>query len=93
MYNKNINTKFPKIVEKDIEQEIKEKYDKNVERIVFCCFDKERELLEDFVTYWEHNYPDIVTGWNINKFDILYLVNRIIRILGDRTTISSLANQ
>ena len=32
--------------------------------------------------YWEHNYPDIITGWNINKL-ILYIVNRIIKILGD----------
>ena len=83
LYNKNIDTIFTKEHEKTIEKEIKETYDKNINRIIYACFDKEFQMLEDFLTYWEHNYPDIITGWNINKFDILYIVNRIIKILGD----------
>ena len=27
------------------------------------------------------NYPDIVSGWNIDGFDIIYLINRIKRIM------------
>ena len=61
--------------------------DENIKQVIFCCFDKEYQMLEDFLTYWEHNYPDIITGWNINKFDILYIVNRIIKILGERKSI------
>ncbi len=46
------------------------------------CTD-ESNLLRIFVTFWSNNYPDVVTGWNINGFDIPYLVNRIRLVLGD----------
>ena len=47
----------------------------------YQCAD-EKELLETFVTIWNHPYvkPDIVTGWNVEFFDIPYLVNRIRNI-------------
>jgi DNA polymerase elongation subunit (family B) len=31
--------------------------------------------------YWESNFPDVVTGWNIDNFDIKYIINRIMRIM------------
>lgn len=43
----------------------------------------EEELLRMFLKFWQALDPDIVTGWNINGFDIPYLLNRISRILGD----------
>lgn len=43
----------------------------------------EADLLKMFVVFWSNNYPDVVTGWNINSFDIPYLVNRIRLVLGD----------
>jgi len=46
------------------------------------CID-ESNLLRTFVTFWSNNYPDVITGWNINGFDIPYLVNRIRLVLGD----------
>lgn len=42
----------------------------------------EHALLEAFVSFWESNYPDVVTGWNVRFFDIAYLVHRIERELG-----------
>jgi DNA polymerase elongation subunit (family B) len=30
------------------------------------------------------NYPDIITGWNSRFFDIPYLVNRIVKVLGQK---------
>lgn len=50
----------------------------------YKCYD-ESALLKTFLTIW-NNYavkPDIVTGWNIEFFDIPYLVNRIRRVCGD----------
>ena len=44
----------------------------------------EEELLKSFIDDWASNYPDIVTGWNSRFFDIPYLMNRIIRILGEK---------
>lgn len=46
------------------------------------CTD-ESNLLRMFVTFWSNNYPDVVTGWNVNAFDIPYLVRRIRLVLGD----------
>jgi len=45
----------------------------------------EEELLTKFLDVWCSKWfsPDIVTGWNIEFFDIPYIVNRIKRILGD----------
>ena len=43
----------------------------------------ERELLEEFYRFWdEESSPDIVTGWNIRFFDIPYLYNRSIAVIG-----------
>lgn len=43
----------------------------------------EKEMLFKFLIFWKHLEPHIVTGWNIDGFDIPYMVNRIHRILGD----------
>ena len=47
------------------------------------CSD-ERTLLHRFLMAWndKHIRPDIVTGWNIDFFDIPYLYNRIRRVCG-----------
>ena len=44
----------------------------------------ETELLLKFLDVWRSKSfaPDLVTGWNIETFDIPYIVNRIERILG-----------
>jgi DNA polymerase elongation subunit (family B) len=47
-------------------------------------FNHEFEMLEQFIQSWQHIMPDIITGWNVQFFDIPYLVHRINKILGDR---------
>jgi DNA polymerase elongation subunit (family B) len=42
----------------------------------------EQDLLEKFLQFWEKRYPDVVSGWNIETFDIPYLVKRIQKTLG-----------
>ena len=46
----------------------------------------EYDLLKNFLSYWMANCPDIITGWNINLFDIPYLVNRIAAVMGEPST-------
>jgi DNA polymerase elongation subunit (family B) len=46
----------------------------------------ESELLQKFLDYWVEQAPDAVTGWNINGFDIPYIINRMKRVLGDSAT-------
>lgn len=56
--------------------------DKNVHYIK--CKD-EWYLLQNFLKVWQSGryMPDILTGWNIEFFDMPYLVNRIRGVLGD----------
>lgn len=46
------------------------------------CSD-ETDMLTKFLMVWKRDYPDVVTGWNNDKFDIPYLVKRIKHTLGD----------
>jgi DNA polymerase elongation subunit (family B) len=50
----------------------------------FQCKD-ETDLLTKFLAIWqsEQYAPDVLTGWNVEFFDIPYLVNRIRRIMGE----------
>lgn len=43
----------------------------------------EADLIDKFLDYWQELDPQIITGWNIDTFDIPYLVNRIKQIAGD----------
>lgn len=43
----------------------------------------ESDLLRGFMKYWTKNYPDVMTGWNSDGFDIPYIVNRITQLFGD----------
>ena len=44
----------------------------------------ERGILMAFIDLWKSNdYPDIVTAWNLNRFDMPYIVNRIRKVLGE----------
>jgi len=45
-------------------------------------FNDEVDLLTSFIDYWESTSPTIITGWNIDKFDIPYLYHRLQQILG-----------
>lgn len=53
------------------------------EGVKFFGFSNEREMLNAFLQYWSKNYPDIITGWNTEFFDIPYLVRRIEMALGE----------
>ena len=56
---------------------------KNVE---YRSFSSEYDLLNDFINWWmiEDNTPEVVTGWNIELYDIPYLVRRLDRVLGEK---------
>jgi DNA polymerase elongation subunit (family B) len=45
--------------------------------------ENERDLLKQFLKFWQTYTPDVLTGWNSKYFDIPYLVKRIGKILGE----------
>ena len=51
--------------------------------VVYHNCKNEIELLQEFIKYWRTENFDIITGWNVDAFDITYLCNRIDRILGE----------
>ena len=55
----------------------------NRDNVVYKHCNNEQHLLKEFMIWWQGNYPDIITGWNTDFFDMPYLVRRIQRELGD----------
>ena len=53
------------------------------EKIMHMEFETELALLHRFVQLWTNDYPDIVTGWNVEYFDIMYIITRIIKLFGE----------
>jgi len=55
------------------------------EKVKYIKCKDEYELLMKFLDVWRSKWfsPDIITGWNVEFFDIPYIVNRIKRVLGD----------
>lgn len=46
----------------------------------------EKELFIKFIEYLKKDYPDIMSGWNSEFFDIPYIINRCTRVLGEEYT-------
>ena len=46
----------------------------------------EEHLLKSFQAYWKEVNPNIVTGWNVEGFDIPYIINRCNRVMGEDFT-------
>ena len=59
-------------------------YQNKRENIFYLKCSSERALLEKFFKMWDKESPDIVTGWNIDTFDIPYLVNRAKRLFDEK---------
>lgn len=62
-------------VEVDLNKEI-------LDKVVYKQYPTERELLINYLRLWSEKYPDVVTGWNSDGFDLPYIVQRIENILG-----------
>jgi DNA polymerase elongation subunit (family B) len=44
----------------------------------------EYDLLNTFLTWWQEVEPEVITGWNVEYFDMVYLANRIPKVLGSK---------
>jgi DNA polymerase elongation subunit (family B) len=53
---------------------------------IYVKCEDEYTLCRKFLMYWQENCPDLISGWNIDGFDIPYIVNRFDRILGEEMT-------
>ena len=44
----------------------------------------ESDLLRSFLDFWIYSTPDVITGWNIQLYDIPYICRRLERVLGEK---------
>ena len=58
-------------------------YSKHRDDVLYAKCRDEFDLLRRFVDFWTRFHPDIVTGWNVEQFDIPYLANRITKLFGE----------
>lgn len=56
---------------------------KIVDNAILHLCDDERSLLKQFIDDWGRKEIDIISGWNVEGFDIKYLVTRINNVLGE----------
>ncbi len=59
-----------------------EEYDNKNGEYIQCK--NEQELIAKFMKLWRDINPQFITGWNIDGFDIPYLLNRIKKVLGKK---------
>ena len=41
-------------------------------------------LLQSFINYWDANIPEVITGWNIQFYDVPYICRRLNRVVGEK---------
>ena len=58
-------------------------YDNKDDDVTYIHCKSEHELFQNFVEYIEKDYPDIISGWNSEFFDLPYIINRCERLLGE----------
>lgn len=59
-------------------------FNNNQENVIYKEFSTEYQLLNDFIHWWMDNTPEVVTGWNVELYDIPYIVRRLDRVLGEK---------
>jgi len=59
-------------------------FDNKQDNVKYIECPNEWTLLQRFIDYWNDNIPDVVTGWNIQYYDIPYLSKRLNRVLGEK---------
>ena len=53
--------------------------------IYYQCL-TEVELLQKFLRFWKDSEFDVITGWNVDAFDMTYIITRSNKILGEDKT-------
>ena len=59
-------------------------YKNDREDVTYIKCKNEKELIKEFLTFWQKHQPDVITGWNTEFFDIPYLCNRIKNLYDEK---------
>lgn len=58
----------------------------NYDNVEYVHCQDEEELFVRFISHWHSKQYVVMTGWNINGFDVPYIVNRGRKIVGEKIT-------
>jgi len=59
-------------------------YHNTREDVEYILCDGEEHLLRSFLHYWGTSFPDVLTGWNVELYDIPYICGRLERLFGSK---------
>ncbi len=59
-------------------------FENNRDDVTYHHCPTEYDLLSNFINYWMEDVPDVITGWNIQLYDIPYIAKRLERRLGEK---------
>jgi len=59
-------------------------FENNRKDVTYYHCPTEYELLTSFINYWMQDVPDVITGWNIQLYDIPYICKRLNYSLGEK---------
>ena len=59
-------------------------YTNNRDDVEYILCNGEEHLLRSFLDYWITNFPDILTGWNVELYDVPYICGRLERLFGEK---------
>lgn len=57
-------------------------YEPKQKDVKYYYCSSEVKLLQGFIDFIHQRPPDILSGWNCDRYDIPYIINRIVKILG-----------
>jgi DNA polymerase elongation subunit (family B) len=60
-----------------------QEYNTTQSNVTYHYCENEHKLLNKFLHYWRKEMPDVVTGWNTSTFDLPYLYNRMVIMIGE----------
>jgi len=59
------------------------KFETDREDVTYVECESEVHLFKEFLAFWESDFPDCITGWNSEFFDLPYVANRILKLFGE----------
>jgi DNA polymerase elongation subunit (family B) len=78
LWDKNTDQYYALILDKELKIQ-----DKDKGNTFIRSYDNEASLLKAFLNKWEEIQPSIVSGWNIDYFDVPYIWTRLKVVLGE----------
>lgn len=60
-------------------------YPELADKTIFYSFSQEETLLKEYLKFFKAKDPHYITGWNVETFDIPYIINRYTKILGENS--------